>query len=63
MLAWFAIGWVYWLASGHAPATPPPSKPVARCRHCGAPMNVVQVVDYAIDVKFLNFALAYFDSG
>ena len=61
-LVWLYLGWVYWLASGHAPQ-PTPRKPKPfRCEHCGSDMRMVAVVD--ADARVLvNHAVPYLDSG
>ena len=56
------LGWVYWLASRHAPQ-PVAKKPATlRCAACGQPMRVVDITHQP---KFLisEHSLAYFDSG
>ena len=42
LLVWMHLGWVYWLASGHAPQ---PERLVGepRCAHCGGDLRVVAV--------------------
>lgn len=63
MLVWQLLGWVYWLASGHAPQEKPASRPTLRCAGCGSVMRVVSVIDSAIPATLINHNLAYLDSG
>jgi hypothetical protein len=63
MLAWFTLGWVYWLASGHAPREKQPSFPTLRCAACGGEMRVVAVTNWEIQLTLANHGLAFLDSG
>jgi len=63
MLAWFTLGWVYWLASGHAPRQEQHPFPTLRCAACGGEMRVVASTDLPIVFTLPNHALAYLDSG
>jgi hypothetical protein len=63
MLAWFTLGWVYWLASGHPSRQTLPSFPALRCAACGGRMRVVAVTDLPINLTLANHALAFLDSG
>ena len=60
-LVWVCLGWTYWLASGHVPQDPPPSRAVVRCAACGQSMRVVGVTNSSEVLS--NHALAYLDSG
>jgi hypothetical protein len=63
MLAWFALGWVYWMASAHASREKRPSFPTLRCAACGGQMRVVSVTHCEVHLTLANHALAYLDSG
>lgn len=63
ILAWMMLGWVYWLASGHAPREKLPAFPVLRCAHCGGEMRVVLVYHQPVPQSLLNHSVAYLDSG
>jgi hypothetical protein len=63
MLAWFTLGWVYWLASGHAPREKRPSFPALRCAACSGEMRVVAVTNCQIRLTLANHGLAFLDSG
>jgi len=63
MLVWFTLGWLYWLASAHAPREKQPSFPVLRCAACGGEMRVVAVTNWEIHLTLANHALAFLDSG
>ena len=56
------LGWVYWLASGHAPQ-PVAKKPgQVRCAACGETMRVVAITRDPL-ITLSDRALAYLDSG
>ena len=42
LLVWMSLGWVYWLASGHAPQSEPLVR-ASRCALCGGDLRVVTV--------------------
>ena len=65
MLVWFALGWVYWLASGMARREPQAKVPTLRCRRCGGSMQVAIVYNHELPVPLLalNSGLVYFDSS
>ena len=65
MLVWFALGWVYWLASGMARREPQAKVPTLRCRRCGGSMQVAIVYNHELPVPLLalNCGLVYFDSS
>lgn len=63
MLVWAVLGWVYWMASGHAPRQTDPKPNPPRCRVCGSPMRVTRVIDRPLNVDALNRAVAYQDTG
>jgi hypothetical protein len=63
MIVWFVLGWVYWLATAHAPQEKPKSFPQLRCAACGAQMKVIRIIEQPIHPALLNHALAYLDSG
>ena len=42
LLIWMQLGWVYWLASGHA-KQPEPLTSHPHCKHCGCRLRVVAV--------------------
>jgi hypothetical protein len=61
-LIWMFLGWVYWLASGHAPQSDPEPRPPPTCPACGGRMTRAYVVHQ--DVRTLvEFSRAYLDSG
>ncbi len=61
-LVWLYLGWVYWLASGHAPQPQRNTAEPIRCEHCGGSMQLVEVVlsDYRV---LANHAVPYLESG
>lgn len=63
MVVWFSVGWVYWLASGHAPQKPLKPMPKVCCRACGAPMRVLAISDQPIRPTLSTNSRAYLDSG
>jgi hypothetical protein len=63
MIVWFSLGWVYWLATAHAPRPRLPEFPKVRCAACGAPMAVVEITAQATPPSLAQHALAYLDSG
>jgi len=63
MVVWFSVGWVYWLASGHAPQQPIKPMPKVCCRACGAPMRVIAISDHPIRPTLSTHSRAYLDSG
>jgi hypothetical protein len=56
------LGWVYWLASGHAPQPVPKKAGQVRCADCGDCMRVVAITSDPL-VALSDRALAYLDSG
>ncbi|MDP1559820.1 MAG: hypothetical protein Q8M16_00300, partial [Pirellulaceae bacterium] len=62
-VVWFSVGWVYWLASGHAPQKPIKPFPKVCCRACGAPMRVIAISDQPIRPTLSTHSRAYLDSG
>lgn len=63
MVVWFTLGWVYWLASAHAPQEPLKPFPKVRCAACGSQMRVVAISDQPIRLTLPSHAQAYLDSG
>lgn len=63
MVVWFSLGWVYWLASAHAPQKPLKPMPKVCCRACGAPMRVLAISDQPIRPTLTSHSRAYLDSG
>lgn len=61
-LVYVLLGWMYWLASGHAPQATPKTSSVVRCAECGETMQVVEVT-YEPVRTLSEHALAYLDSG
>ena len=62
MLVWFFLGWVYWLASGHAPPEPPPQRPGLKCAECGGPLRIIGVV-FLNCRTLVEHSVKYLDSG
>lgn len=62
MLVWFYLGWVYWLASGHAPRQPLPEPAGIRCAECGGPLRIIGVV-YCNCRTLIEHSVKYLDSG
>lgn len=61
-LVWLFLGWVYWLASGHAPQVAAEPRPAPICPACGGAMHRAYMVHH--DVRALvEFSRAYQDSG
>lgn len=56
------LGWVYWLASGHAPQPQTKQPAVVRCTVCGHSMRVIEVTYQSVNT-LSEHALAYLDSG
>lgn len=56
------LGWVYWLASGHAPQSVMKQPSVVRCAACGHIMRVVAIT-YEPLHTLSEHGLAYLDSG
>lgn len=56
------LGWIYWLASGHAPRQAEHKPSVVRCAECGATMRIVEIT-YEPVYCLSEHALAYLDSG
>lgn len=70
MIVWFSVGWVYWLASGHAPIRPIPKFPALRCAGCGEALKVLGFTPPERDesgclqrAALTEHARAYLDSG
>jgi hypothetical protein len=63
MIVWFSLGWVYWLASGHAPPPKATRFPTVRCAECGSEMKVVAITHAAIQPTLSEHPRAYLDSG
>ncbi len=57
-----ALGWIYWLASGHAPRQTDRKPSVVRCAACGETMRIVKIT-YDPTYCLSEHALAYLDSG
>jgi hypothetical protein len=62
MVIWFSLGWIYWLASGHAPHKPLKTFPKVCCRACGAPLRVIAIPDRPIRPKLSTHSRAYLSS-
>jgi hypothetical protein len=63
ILAWLALGWVYWLASAHGSCEKQPSFPILRCAACGGQMRIVSVTNHEPRLTLANHGLAFLDSG
>lgn len=63
MIVWFALGWVYWLATAHSPRRQPKHFPQVRCATCGAAMTVTAITHDPITPTLSEHALAYLDTG
>lgn len=63
VIVWMALGWIYWLASGHAPRVKSKAVPPFRCSHCHGPMQVCEVVFQAVCLQQLNQPPATIDSS
>ncbi len=63
MIVWFSLGWVYWLATAHAPQPQPTPFSKLRCAACGAEMKVVRITMEPILPTFSEHPLAYLDTG
>jgi hypothetical protein len=61
-LIWLFLGWVYWLASGHAPQPEAAPRKLPTCPVCGGKMRQTYLMHR--DVRALvDFSRAYLDSG
>ena len=56
------LGWVYWLASGHAPQPIAKQPATLRCATCGEPMRVVEIT-HQPRFGLSEHSQAYLDSG
>lgn len=63
IIVWMALGWIYWLASGHARQAKPVNRPQLRCAACGGTMRVLLIINEAMPQSLLEFGLAYLDSS
>jgi hypothetical protein len=63
IIVWMALGWIYWLASGHAPQPTPSKRPELHCARCGSKMRVVRIIHDPIPLLALERGLAYLDSS
>ncbi len=63
VIVWMALGWIYWLASGHAPRAKSKAVPPFRCSHCRGRMQVCEVVFQAVCLQQLNQPPATIDSS
>jgi hypothetical protein len=63
MIVWFSLGWVYWLATGHAPRPEASLFPRVRCAACGSVMKVVAITHALIQPTLCEHPRAYLDSG
>jgi hypothetical protein len=63
MIVWFSLGWVYWLATAHAPQPSLPKFPQLRCAACGGEMVIVTMTACPITPTLSEHPLAYLDSG
>ena len=67
-LLWLALGWTYWLGSGHAPPPESVAPPAAvRCAECGTVMRIVSITFEEsagpLAAALPQHAIAYLDSG
>lgn len=63
MIVWFSIGWIYWLATAHAPQTVIEPFPKVRCAACGEEMRITAITHQPISPTLSAHPLAYLDSG
>jgi hypothetical protein len=63
MIVWFSLGWVYWLATAHAPPADLNPFPTVRCATCGATMTLIAVTHEPMTPTLSEHALSYLDSG
>jgi hypothetical protein len=61
-LVYVFLGWMYWLATAHAPQVTAKPPSTVRCAECGEAMHVVEVT-YQPVRTLSEHALAYLDSG
>jgi hypothetical protein len=61
-LVYMFLGWMYWLATAHAPQVTAKPPSTVRCAECGEAMHVVEVT-YQPVRTLSEHALAYLDSG
>ena len=61
-LVYVFLGWMYWLATAHAPQVTAKPPSTVRCAECGEEMHVVEVT-YQPVRTLSEHALAYLDSG
>ena len=61
-LVWLYLGWTYWLGSGLAPPPePPPSR--IRCAHCGAPLQLLAILEARGFALYQRPPPPYHDTG
>jgi hypothetical protein len=63
MIVWFSLGWVWWLATAHAPQPAAVPFPKVRCAACGTEMKVTGITNLPVRLVHAERALAYLDSG
>jgi hypothetical protein len=63
MIVWFSLGWVWWLATAHAPQPAIAPFPKLRCAACGGAMKVTGITNHPVRLVHAERALAYLDSG
>jgi hypothetical protein len=61
-LVYVFLGWMYWLATAHAPQVTAKPPSAVRCAECGEAMHVVEVT-YEPVRTLSEHGLAYLDSG
>jgi hypothetical protein len=68
VIVWFALGWVYWLATAHAPQEKPKPFPQVHCAACGAEMKIIAISNQPVRPSLMQpilsaHPLSYLDSG
>jgi Putative transposase/Transposase zinc-binding domain len=63
IIVWMAIGWIYWLSSGHSRQPEPIKRPTVRCAACGRAMRIMRIINKPIPLLLLEHGLAYLDSS
>lgn len=58
MLVWFALGWIYWMASAIGSTDKPSSCPKPKCERCQAPLQIVQIEFQPVWIEMRNAKIA-----
>jgi hypothetical protein len=56
MLVWFALGWVYWMASAYGSTAQPSKCPRPKCQLCAGTMEVKEIQFRPVWLELLNLS-------